>query len=63
MGNTLVESGFDVEHVYSRISAWPGRWTVACYGRLPYWMFRAICFSYGWLTGKGWEVLAVARPK
>ncbi|MFN0313863.1 MAG: class I SAM-dependent methyltransferase [Burkholderiales bacterium] len=63
MGNTLAEAGFVVDSVYARIFAWPGRWTVACYGRLPYSWFKAICFTYGWFTGKGWEILAVARPR
>jgi SAM-dependent methyltransferase len=63
MGNTLVEAGYEVQEVYARIFAWPGRWTVACYGRLPFWMFTLICFTYGWVSGKGWEVLATARPK
>jgi len=63
LGNTLFEAGFEVQSVYARIFAWPGRWTVACYGRLPFPVFRAICFTYGWLTGKGWEILAVAKPR
>jgi len=62
-GNTLYEAGYDVTSIYARIFAWPGRWTVACYGRLPYPVFRGICFSYGWMTGKGWEILATARPR
>jgi SAM-dependent methyltransferase len=62
-GNTLFEAGFDIVSIYPRIFAWPGRWTVACYGRLPYWMFHTICFTYGWFTGKGWEILATARAR
>lgn len=61
-GNCLYEAGFDVIDIYGRIYAWPGRWTVACYGRLPYWLFRAICYTYGKITGKGTEILAVAKP-
>jgi SAM-dependent methyltransferase len=60
MGNTLTEAGLRVESIRSRIYAWPGRWTVACYGRLPYWLFRAITWGYGRLTGKGRELIAVA---
>lgn len=63
MGNSLVEAGYEILSIWARILAWPGNRTVATYGRLPYWMFRAICSVYGAFTGKGWEVLAVARPK
>jgi SAM-dependent methyltransferase len=63
MGNTLGEAGFEVVSVWARVSAWPGKWTVATYGRLPFWMFRSICRIYGALTGKGQEVGAIARPK
>jgi 2-polyprenyl-3-methyl-5-hydroxy-6-metoxy-1,4-benzoquinol methylase len=62
MGNTLAEAHYEALSIRARIFAWPGRWTVATYGRLPFWMFRSICYSYGALTGKGTEVLAVARP-
>jgi SAM-dependent methyltransferase len=60
MGNTLHEAGFKVEKVTSRIYAWPGRWTVACYGRLPHWLFRTICYVHGRITGKGGELIAIA---
>jgi SAM-dependent methyltransferase len=63
LGNTLVESGFEVVQVRARIFAWPGRWTVATYGRLPYWMFRQICYWYGLVRGFGWEIIALARPR
>jgi SAM-dependent methyltransferase len=63
LGSSLFEAGFEVKSIHARIFAWPGRWTVACYGRLPYSVFRAICFSYGWMTGTGWEILAVAEPR
>jgi hypothetical protein len=61
LGNTLFEAGYEVTSIYGRIYAWPGRWTVATYGRLPYWLFRSICFTYGVVTGRGWEILSVAR--
>ncbi|HEX5215391.1 MAG TPA: class I SAM-dependent methyltransferase [Vicinamibacterales bacterium] len=61
LGNTLFEAGFQVVSIHSRIFAWPGGWTVAAYGRLPYALFRAICYSYGAATGKGWETLSVAK--
>jgi SAM-dependent methyltransferase len=63
LGNTLYEAGFEVVSVSGRVVAWPGRWTVACYGRLPYFLFRIICWCYGKLSGKGHEVLAVARRR
>lgn len=62
LGNSLTEAGYEVLNVYPRIFAWPGRWTVATYGRLPYWGFRAICHFHGLITGKGTEILARARP-
>lgn len=62
LGNSLVEAGYEVVSIYARISAWPGRLTVAAYGRLPYWGFRTVCYLYGCVTGKGWEILATARP-
>ena len=62
LGNSLAEAGYDVLSVYARNFAWPGRWTVAAYGRLPFTLFRTICYVYSILSGKGWEVLAVARP-
>ena len=62
LANTLHEAGYEVIDVHARVFAWPGRLTVAAYGRLPFWMFRAICDWYGTLTGQGWEVLATCRP-
>lgn len=62
LANTLREAGFEIVDVRARVFAWPGRWTVATYGRLPFWAFTAICYSYGTLTGQGWEVLATCRP-
>jgi len=62
LGNSLVEAGYQIVSVRARIYAWPGNWTVAAYGRLPLWMFNTLCFLYGSLTGKGGEVLALARP-
>jgi SAM-dependent methyltransferase len=61
LGHTLSEAGYEVVNIGNRTHAWPGRWTVACYGRLPLWLFDAICTSYGLLTGKGQQVVAVAR--
>lgn len=63
LGNTLREAGYDIVSIANRTHAWPGRWTVACYGRLPLWLFDAICKSYGLATGKGQQVVAVARPR
>jgi SAM-dependent methyltransferase len=63
MGNTLAEAGFIVDSVRARVYAWPGRWTVACYGRLPYWLFRTICYVYGRLSGRGGELIAVAHRR
>jgi SAM-dependent methyltransferase len=61
-GNTLVEAGYQIVAIANRTHAWPGRWTVACYGRLPLNMFDMVCTVYGLLTGKGQQVIAVARP-
>jgi len=61
-GNTLVEAGYEIVSINNRTHAWPGEWTVACYGRLPLWLFDWICISYGLMTGKGQQVVAVARP-
>lgn len=63
LGNTLYDAGFDVVDIRTRICAWPGRWTVATYGRLPLWAFRQICYWYGLCTGKGREILAIAAPR
>jgi SAM-dependent methyltransferase len=63
LGNTLFEAGFKPTSIFARTFAWPGRWTVACYGRLPFPIFRAICFMYGFLTGRGWEILAIAKSR
>ena len=63
LGNTLYEAGYNVTSIYARIFAWPGKWTVACYGRLPFAVFRGICWSYGVMSGRGREILAVARPR
>jgi SAM-dependent methyltransferase len=60
-GNTLTEAGYEIVSIANRTHAWPGRWTVACYGRLPLWLFDFICQSYGLATGKGQQVVAVAR--
>jgi SAM-dependent methyltransferase len=62
LGNTLTEAGFEIVSIANRTHAWPGRWTVACYGRLPLWLFDRICTTYGVLTAKGQQVIAVARP-
>jgi SAM-dependent methyltransferase len=62
MGNTLVEAGFEVLSVRARTFAWPGNWTVAAYGRLPFWLFSWVCYLYGSFTGMGGEVLVVAKP-
>jgi SAM-dependent methyltransferase len=62
LGHTLCEAGYSDIQATPRINAWPGRWTVATYGRLPYWCFRQICFWYGWVSGKGWDIVATARP-
>lgn len=63
MGNTLSEAGYHIVSIGNRTHAWPGRWTVACYGRLPLWLFDAICFTYGAIAGKGQQVQAVARVR
>jgi len=62
-GNSLMEAGYEIVSIANRTHAWPGRWTVACYGRLPLWLFDLICRSYGLLTGKGQQVMAVARSR
>lgn len=61
-GNSLAEAGYNVLEIKNRVHAWPGCWTVACYGRLPLWMFDLICKTYGYLRGYGLQVFAVARP-
>ncbi len=61
LGNTLVEAGYDLVAIQNRSHAWPGRWTVACYGRLPLPLFDLVCRSYALATGKGQQVFAVAR--
>jgi SAM-dependent methyltransferase len=63
MGNTLVEAGYDVVSVATRDHAWPGRWTVACYGRLPLPLFDLVCRAYSAASGHGHQVFAVARPR
>jgi SAM-dependent methyltransferase len=60
-GNSLQEAGFAVVELYPRTLAWIPGWTVALYSRLPYWAFRAIGFVYGTITGKGQEIMCVAR--
>lgn len=61
LGNTVKEAGYKVIEVRRRTHAWPGRWTVACYGRLPLSLFDQICFWYGTVTGNGKQVIAIAR--
>ena len=61
LGNTLTEAGYQIESISNRTHAWPRGWTVACYGRLPLWMFNAVCTIYGLSRGKGQQVIAVAR--
>jgi hypothetical protein len=53
LGNTLVDAGYDALSIYARIFALPGARTVAAYGRLPYWLFRLVCYAYGTMTVKG----------
>jgi SAM-dependent methyltransferase len=63
LGNTLYEAGYRIESIRLWAHAWPGRWTVACYGRLPLWMFKAICYGYALLTGKGRQLVALTRSR
>jgi SAM-dependent methyltransferase len=62
LGNSLYEAGFEVLSVFGRIHAWPRKWTVAAYGRLPLWLFNSVCYVNGVMKGKGREVLAIATP-
>jgi SAM-dependent methyltransferase len=62
LGNTLFESGYQVESIDIWTHRWPGRWTVACYGRLPYWLFKTICWAYSLGSGDGRQLWALARP-
>jgi SAM-dependent methyltransferase len=62
LGNTLVEAGYEILDLRVRTHAWPGRWTVACYGRLPLWLFDFVCWAYALPTGKGRQVMGLARP-
>jgi SAM-dependent methyltransferase len=62
LGNCLVEAGYEVVGVKYRVHSWIPGWTVALYNRLPFWGFSLVCYFHGILTGKGKEVLAVARP-
>lgn len=63
LGNTLSEAGYEVVSIYARIHRWPGRWTVAAYGRLPFWLFQLVCFLYGAATRAGAEIISVAKPR
>src|SRR3972149_5450563 len=56
LGNTLSDAGYEVLEIYARTFCWPKSWTVAAYGRLPYWMFCQVCFWYGFATGRGREI-------
>jgi len=61
IGNTLVEAGFEQFGIKFRVNARPGSWTMATYGRLPFWLFKAICYGYGLLTGKGRELVVTGK--
>jgi SAM-dependent methyltransferase len=63
LGNTLFEAGYEVVSIDLWAHAWPGRWTVACFHRLPRFLFHTICFVYAILTGKGRQLFAVARSR
>ena len=56
-----MRNGFHDFTIQYRVNAWPGTWTVAAYGRLPYRLFTMICYLYGLWTGRGRELLAVAK--
>lgn len=60
-GNSLYEAGYSIISIHPRTLAWIPGWTVALYGRLPYWAFRSICCVYGTALGKGDEILSVAK--
>lgn len=60
-GNALREAGFDVIRVELREPQWPPGFFSKLYHYLPFCMFRALCFSYSVISGRGWEVLAVAK--
>jgi SAM-dependent methyltransferase len=61
-GNMLIESGFEIIRLGPRTHAWPRRWTVAAYGRLPLPLFDLVCRVYAALSGNGRQVFAIARP-
>jgi SAM-dependent methyltransferase len=61
LGNTLYEAGYQIESIRHWAHAWPGRWTVACYGRLGWRVFQSVCYAYSVLSGKGHQIVALAR--
>ena len=61
LGNTLAEAGWQPVAIDTWSHAWPGRWTVACYGRLPRWLFDCVCYTYSLMSGRGRQLFAVAR--
>jgi hypothetical protein len=63
LGNSLVEAGYQVEKISIQSHRWPGNWTVACYGRLPLFLFDFICYVYAMISGEGHQIIALARPK
>jgi hypothetical protein len=62
LGNCLFEAGYEVARIRYRVHSWPPGWWLALYNRLPFTLFSFTCYIHGVLTGKGRELLAIARP-
>jgi SAM-dependent methyltransferase len=61
LGNCLFEAGYEIVDIKYRVHMWPRRWTMALYNRLPLKLFDLVCYLCALATGKGRELLAVAR--
>jgi SAM-dependent methyltransferase len=62
LGNCLLEAGYHRIEIRLRNESWIRGWTSRLYNRLPYPIFRAVCYVHGLLTGKGRELIGTARP-
>jgi 2-polyprenyl-3-methyl-5-hydroxy-6-metoxy-1,4-benzoquinol methylase len=62
LGNTLKEAGFRVEQITHDGTFIPSGYTVFCYGRFPYWLYKLIGKFFSVLLARGNELIAVAKP-